>query len=466
MINVKFYQGTFAQYSALSNKEEKAFYYITDKQELYLGTLKLSNAADLENAIKRVAQNETDISALQDAVILLNGDKDKTGSVANSIAALESTLNTKIESLEKALEEAGKVDDVKVNGVSVVGEDKVADIKLGTYYEVAAGATIETVVVEPKVGDVAVVIENITEDGAAASRTAYYYDGEKWIAMDGNVNAENVYFAKDLTTTSAIGNITLTNGQATIAAAGKNLKQVFDTIFVKEKNPTITQPSVSFTTQPSGSVEVGTQITANYAVNLNSGKYEYGPATNVTATAYAVSDTEGNSATTASGNFGTITIGDDTTYKITAKVTYSDGAIPLTNVGNEYATGQIKAGTKSVTSNGYTGYRKAFAGSKTEAVELTSANIRALTYNGNVSTTSFNLAILEGAKQVIIAVPKNKSLKKVEDQGAFGTDIVSSFELKSANVEGANSYTAIAYNVYVYAPATALGANTYKVTIG
>lgn len=261
MINVKFYQGTLAQYTALSNKEAKAFYYITDKNELYLGELKLSNEAELAEAIKRIAQNETDISALQDAVILLNGDKDKTGSIANSIAALESTLNTKIESLEAALEEAGKVDDVKVNGVSVVGEDKVADIKLGTYYEVAADSTIETIVTEPKAGDVAVIVENITEDGAVASRTAYYYDGEKWVAMDGNVNAENVYFAKDLTTTSAIGNITLTNGQATIAAAGKNLKQVFDTIFVKEQNPTITQPSVSFSSVTSGSVEIGTTIT-------------------------------------------------------------------------------------------------------------------------------------------------------------------------------------------------------------
>jgi hypothetical protein len=42
--------------------------------------------------------------------------------------------------------------------------------------------------------------------------------------MDGNYNAENVYFDEDLITTSAVGNITLTNGSATIAAAGKNLK--------------------------------------------------------------------------------------------------------------------------------------------------------------------------------------------------------------------------------------------------
>ena len=49
--------------------------------------------------------------------------------------------------------------------------------------------------------------------------------------MDGNYNAENVYFDEDLMTTTAVGVIKLTNGQATIPAAGKNLKEVFNTIF-------------------------------------------------------------------------------------------------------------------------------------------------------------------------------------------------------------------------------------------
>lgn len=92
-------------------------------------------------------------------------------------------------------------------------------------------------------GDIAIIKRVIASE--KYEYTAYVYNGISWCAMDGNYNAENVYFDKDLVTTSAIGNITLTNGQATIAAAGKNLKQVFDTIFVKEKNPSVTQPSVS-----------------------------------------------------------------------------------------------------------------------------------------------------------------------------------------------------------------------------
>ena len=67
------------------------------------------------------------------------------------------------------------------------------------------------------------------------SFTAYTYDGTKWCAMDGNYNAENIYFDKDFIVTEAIGTIqSLTNGQATLAANGKNLKQVLADLFAKE----------------------------------------------------------------------------------------------------------------------------------------------------------------------------------------------------------------------------------------
>ena len=49
--------------------------------------------------------------------------------------------------------------------------------------------------------------------------------------------------------------------------------------------------------------------------------------------------------------------------------------------------------------------------------------------------------------------------------GAFGTDIVGSFVKSVVSVKGANGYTGIDYKVYVYSPATALGANKYDVKI-
>ena len=164
------------------------------------------------------------------------------------------------------------------------------------------------------------------------------YDDGEWHAMDGNYNAENVYFDEDLITTTAIGNITLTNGQATIATAGKNLKEVFQAIFVEEKDPTTTQPSVTVTLSKSGDYEVGTKVSTTYSARLKSGSYTYGPPTNVVSNSWSVSDGT-NTKDTASGAFDDITVGDDTNYVVTATATYGDGSIPVTNLGNPYSDG-------------------------------------------------------------------------------------------------------------------------------
>ena len=65
--NVKFLKGTAAGFATI-NPDANTFYYTTDaegKNDLYLGSLKLSNDADLQAAIARVAQNETDIDAIE-----------------------------------------------------------------------------------------------------------------------------------------------------------------------------------------------------------------------------------------------------------------------------------------------------------------------------------------------------------------------------------------------------------------
>ena len=58
-LNVKFLKGTKAEYTA-AVKDVNAFYYV-DGTDLYLGNIKLSNAADLAAAIVRIAANETHI---------------------------------------------------------------------------------------------------------------------------------------------------------------------------------------------------------------------------------------------------------------------------------------------------------------------------------------------------------------------------------------------------------------------
>lgn len=111
------------------------------------------------------------------------------------------------------------------------------------------------------------------------SHTAYVYDGEKWVAMDGNYNAENVYFDEDLITSYAMGQIKLTNGAATIPAAGKNLKQIWDAIYLTETNTGLqgTKPSCTISANDTVYLEVGTASTSQtVTLGLNKGKYDYG----------------------------------------------------------------------------------------------------------------------------------------------------------------------------------------------
>ena len=317
-------------------------------------------------------------------------------------------------------------------------------------------------------GDIAIIKRVIASE--KYEYTAYVYNGTSWCAMDGNYNAENVYFDKDLVTTSAIGNITLTNGQATIAAAGKNLKQVFDTIFVKEKNPSVTQPSVGITLGNAGAKEVGTKVTPSYTTSFNGGKYEFGPATGCNPTSWSVTDSDGSAPlTTATGKFAEITVADDTNYTVNATVNYSEGAIPVTNVGNEYAAGKITAGSKSATSSAITGYRNSFYGTLTEKGELTSDIIRSLGKSNKALTNgnSFDITIPVGAKRVVFAYPETlRDVSSVKDVNGLNAEISGAFTKSTLSVEGLNNFQGINYKVYVtdFAEAVAT-ANTYKVTI-
>lgn len=332
-----------------------------------------------------------------------------------------------------------------------------------------ADAAIKRLVGEADVngGDMAIIKKAIAND--KYEYTAYVYVGSAWQAMDGNYDAENVYFAKDLTITANVGVQTVgSSGSKTLDTTGKNLKQVMDMLFAAEKDPTATAPGVGVTLSSAGAKEVGTEFAPTYSATLSAGSYTYGPATGITAKTWAITDSNGKTASTASGTFDSFTVEDETSYKITATATYDAGAVPVTNLGNPCPAKQIAAGSKSNTSSAVTGFRKMFAGSKTtQDATLTSALIRAMSENSRAAgaVTDWAVEVVEGATQVVVAVPDGYAVTAVKDTGAFGTDIVASFIKQTVAVEGLNGYKAKNYNVYVYKPETALGANTYKVTV-
>ena len=317
-------------------------------------------------------------------------------------------------------------------------------------------------------GDVVIVSRVIS--GEKVSKTAYNYNGTTQTALDGNYNAKNVYFDKDLTFTVPFGKYNVpASGMGTISSDGVNVYDFFNDVLNEEKNPTITQPAVTLSSSEVKSYEVGTSVAPKYSASLSKGSYTYGPDTGITASTWSVVFNS-ETLTTASGTFGAVTVEDNTSLSITATATYEAGTMPKTNIGNDYPAGQIKAGSKSKTSGNITGYRNSFYGTFADkATALSSDSIRGLTASNKALSngSTFSITLPVGTQSVVFAYPATlRDVTSVKDVNGLNAEIKGAFTKSVVQVEGANAYTAKDYKVYRTDFAEALGkANTYTVTI-
>ena len=392
----------------------------------------------------------------------------------------DGTAWSKVDTSDAVTSVAGKRGAVTLETSDIQGLDDAISASVAAFTEVTATAdqtdtqalaTIST----KKSGDIAVVKRLITGEGVDAkySRTAFFYDVDTWKALDGNYDAENVYFSQDLTVTSTLGRFTPdSTGSVTIPISNKNVYQALQTIGAEEKDPTITQPSVSVASPECKSYEVGTKVSPTYTVTLNAGSYQYGPATGVTATSYAVTDTKGGSKTTATGTFDELTVADgNNNYTISATVQHTAGATPLTNLKTPKPDLAIKAGSKSGNKSTITGYRNSFYGTYTSKGDngTTSATIRTLTKSNRALSNgnTFTVDIPVGALRVVIAYPATlREVTSIKDVNGLNAEIKSGFTASTVSVEGANNYTAKDYRVYTLDYANANDkANKYTVTI-
>lgn len=166
-LNVKFLKGTNAEYTA-AVKDVNAFYYV-DEKDLYLGNIKLSNAADLQAAITRIAANEThigDIGSLTTTqkasltaainevkaeVAALTGGE--TGGISDMIAAVtgnltDLTTDAKTNLVAAINELDAALDAEKTNSKVTLEESTSADY--AKVYTVKQGATTVGTINIPK----------------------------------------------------------------------------------------------------------------------------------------------------------------------------------------------------------------------------------------------------------------------------------------------------------------------------
>lgn len=277
---------------------------------------------------------------------------------------------------------------------------------------------INAVVTAPKQGDIAIIKSAISAD--KYQLTGYVYDIDNgvgnWKALDGNYDASTVYFSKDLLTTTAVGNITLTNGQATIAAAGKNLEEVFEAIYVAEtKTGLKTKDPAASVSGSNKYLEIGKSASQTVNVTLSEdGNYKYGYTTetgndgdaaktvvNTTSvtgvvvdtskdapytltsgsTTYTPTATKGNSFTVASGTSGT----NGATLAVTGTVYHTEGYSPISNLKNMYPGQKVPSGSKSASRTLFTWYVPMYAGFTYEGgliditKDITASQVQSLT---------------------------------------------------------------------------------------
>ena len=283
-------------------------------------------------------------------------------------------------------------------------------------------------------------------------------------------SAGNIRFAKDLKTHFTLGkyNGTLTN-PVTIPTKDKTIEEVLSLIYTADVEPTVIQPYISGANITNGySFEVGTTISPSYEFTFNAGNYEFGPDTGVSATSWSFSDSNSNSWTNTSGTgtANSVQIGDSTNYVISATASYSSGAEPYNNDHTRTIQSlAIPAGTTtSYSTPAITGFRNMFIG-YTTSTTYDSSTIRALNaYNSKSDTTSITLDENTSAKSIIIAFPSGTQTFSAIMPNSANVDVTSQFiKQSSVSVAGANNYSPIAYDIYVYTPARMAG--TYMIDL-
>lgn len=350
--------------------------------------------------------------------------------------------------------------------------------------------------VTPKKGDVFVVTTIVSE--VTYEQSAYRYTGTDWVAMTGAVDASKVMLRDDIILAgnySQVGNITKSaNGTATLPAKGKSVADVLTEMLSKRLQPAITaQPSISgFALTGAKAVEAGTSLaTANYtAATLNPGSYQYGPETGVEASNWKVEritnlgteqvasqdDASLDAGTDNNGGVGFVIGdmgGDDnvvSSLKYKAIATHGAGVTAKDNLGSDSDPAvSISAGTKEKTTSAFTPFRNVFYGASTDKPALDSAAIRALTPTGKAyAAGSLTINVPAGAQRVVIACDATKTgVTKVINQTAMNADVTATFAKSTVPVEGAEGYTAINYNVWVFEPAVPYeNTATLVVTLG
>lgn len=286
-----------------------------------------------------------------------------------------------------------------------------------------------------------------------------------------------------------------TGGSKNAGGTGMTMSQWIADALKNTVDPTVTQPSASISASPTGSTiyynstdkkyygEIGDKITKlNWDGSTSNGTYKVGSGsdqgTGISSSnfTWAVSNNiDSQTSTSIDGSF-TLTTDkyiqlnseSEATYAtISATVTLdaSGAKNPKNNLGEEVSSKKITATTagspwdKSASVK-VTGYRKPFwgikaAGSTLDVDNITSAQVRALGNSGTstkglpTTTATAPYVVAAGSQQVFFFAKAGQySSLSATDAAAMNAGVTFTKVANAVNVEGANEYSATAYDMF------------------
>lgn len=121
-LNVKFLKGTASQYAGLANKNADTFYYISDENKLYLGTIELSNT-NIDDKIGNLSSLNT--TAKNTLVAAINEVLANEGALSSLTTTAKNTLVAAINELKGRIDandvKIGTIADLETEATNLVG---------------------------------------------------------------------------------------------------------------------------------------------------------------------------------------------------------------------------------------------------------------------------------------------------------------------------------------------------------
>lgn len=475
---IKFIQLTQATYNSLSgSREADSLYFTTDTLNIYKGDdLYTQKPVVFMEAVPEYATAEDDViyactvDGQTSMYVKGASTMDKVGGAIES-GAIDSTDAFGDAVLDKA-EDGLSSDDTKIPTSGAVKDaiDEAIQGLNSAIVDIQAARAEDNngtvLTITPKEGEPkTVTISDLFLSAAKYNQESHTLQltvqGGSTVEIDLtdliNGNLKDISVAESEAFTVELGEGVTLGGYKTgdEIPADTTLETILKKLLMKQVPPTYSQPSVSIANNggtAAGNYEIGTSVTPNIRATFN--QADAGALTGIQFKKGGSNVGESQPSSPATYTEAAFVL--ESTTQFSAEASYTEGQIKNDNLGEPYPTGHIEAGSKTSSNFTFTPYRQGyFIGSTEDTEELDSASIRALVMkkNGAYSAGTVRFTVPVGAERVIIACPAtNTGMTKVLNESALNADVTSTFVKSAVDVEGADAYEAISYNVWSFIP--------------